>query len=216
MRCLLGRSEVWVAPKAMSEIVNYSSIVDPLDVFERWQAEWVASGAPYPEAMTLATVSEDGAPRARTVLFRGRAGRHIQFFTNYESRKGRDLAANPTACLLFHFTNVARQVTISGPVEKVSREVSEAYFATRPRESQLGAWASSQSQRIGSRAELLERLRAVEERFAGQRVPCPPHWGGFQVRADRVELWQGMPGRLHDRAEFLFQGERYEMHLLCP
>lgn len=200
----------------MSETVNYSSIADPLDVFERWQAEWVAFGAAQPEAMTLATVSEDGAPRARTVLYRGRVGRQIQFFTNYESRKGQDLLAHPKACLLFHFTNVARQVTIAGPVEKVSREASEAYFATRPRESQLGAWASSQSQRIGSRAELLERLHEVEQRFAGHEVPCPPHWGGFVVRADRVELWQGMPGRLHDRAEFLFQGDRYEMHLLCP
>lgn len=200
----------------MSELVDYSLVRDPLDVFERWQSDFRASGAPQPEAMTLATMSSSGVPRARTVLYRGRGDRAVHFFTNYESNKGRDLDAHPLACLLFHFASLERQVTIAGPVHKVSRAVSEAYFATRPRESQLGAWASSQSRPIGARTELLERYRQIEERFQGEAVPCPPHWGGFAVQADRVELWQGMPGRLHDRAEFLWAEDRYEMRLLCP
>lgn len=200
----------------MSAPIDYSLVRDPLDVFEAWQTEWQATGAAQPEAMTLATVTPRGAPRARTVLYRGRFDRSVRFFTNYESNKGTDLDASPLACLLFHFSTLARQVAISGAVEKVTREVSETYFATRPRESQLGAWASAQSRPIESRAALLERYRDMEARFHGVEVPCPPHWGGFAVRADRVELWQGMPGRLHDRAEFLWADGQYEMTLLCP
>lgn len=200
----------------MSEPIDYSLVRDPLDVFEHWQAEWRVSGAPQPEAMTLATVDASGAPRARTVLYRGRTDRSVQFFTNYESNKGLDLERNPVACLLFHFASFERQVTIAGPVQKVDRAVSEAYFATRPRDSQLGAWASAQSRALESRVALIEQFRAVEARFHGVPVPCPPHWGGFSVLAERVELWQGMPGRLHDRAEFRWADGRYAMTLLCP
>ncbi len=198
---------------------------DPLDVIDAWIAEAGSLGLPLPESMTLATVSEEGAPSARVVLYKGRSGASAQsggpgdglrFFTNYESRKGRELEKLPRAALVFHWASLQRQVRVEGAVEKVSAEESDAYFATRPRESQLGAWASPQSESIESREALEEGFDEVVQRFEGQPVPRPPHWGGYRVIAERVELWIGRGGRLHDRYLFVKTRSGWQRSLLAP
>jgi pyridoxamine 5'-phosphate oxidase len=171
---------------------------DPLVLFGSWLAEAAAHVAE-PEAMTLATVDALGHPRARMVLLRGATGEGFRFFTHLEGAKGRELARTPWAALVFHWPSLSRQVRVEGPVQRLERAAAEAYFRTRPRESQLGAWASPQSEAIPDRAWLEERLAEVERRFAGQDVPCPPHWGGYQVVPLSIEFWQGRRGRLHDR-----------------
>ncbi|HNQ73922.1 MAG TPA: pyridoxamine 5'-phosphate oxidase [Verrucomicrobiota bacterium] len=149
-------------------------------------------------AMTLATVGADGHPSSRTVLLKGIDERGFIFFTNYTSRKGTELESNPHAALTFYWPEFERQVCVAGKVSKVSREESEAYFKSRPRDSQLGAWASAQSHEVASRAELEARWEAVARQYPGE-VPLPPFWGGFALRVERIEFWQGRPGRLHDR-----------------
>lgn len=197
--------------------MDFSSVQDPLTLLEEWRQHAEKKGAPLVEAMTLATSSPDGRPSARTVLWKGRAGRALHFFTNYESRKGRELAANPFAAAVFHFPLDQRQFIVEGPVLRLPRGQSEAYFATRPRASQLAAWASAQSRPIASREELENRLHEVEARFLEREVPCPPHWGGFALNAERVEVWVGMPGRLHHRAEFTAtSSSAWKIQLLCP
>lgn len=155
-----------------------------------------------PNAVQLATADASGRPSVRTVLAKAIDERGIVFYTNYESAKARDLAANPYASAVFVWLAHERQVRLSGPVAKVSREETEAYFAHRPRESQLGAWASPQSQVVASRAELDEREGEVAGRFADAEVPAPPHWGGYLLHPDTVEFWQGRTGRMHDRIRF--------------
>ncbi len=194
---------------------------DPFAQFARWFADAEAARVSQPEAMTLATVDPDGVPDARTVLLRAvRSPPHedagFHFFTNYLSSKGRQLDASGAACLLFHWEPMARQVRIRGPVRRLSAEASDAYFATRPRGSQLGAWASPQSSPIGSRAELDARVAEVEARFAGQPVPRPPHWGGFVVAPRTVEFWQGRTFRLHDRFVFTADGPGWRLARLAP
>jgi pyridoxamine 5'-phosphate oxidase len=176
---------------------------DPLAVLNTWHAEAVGRAAPMPDAMTLATATRDGRPSARIVLFKGILRDAVFFVTNYQSRKARELADNPRAALVMHFALVERQVRIEGRVERASVAESEAYFQTRPRGSQLGAWASPQSQPIASRAELEASASAVETRFAGRAVTRPEFWGGFLVFPESVELWLGRPDRLHDR--FLYR-----------
>jgi pyridoxamine 5'-phosphate oxidase len=173
-----------------------------LDQFATWFADAVEAGLPEPNAMLLATASADGRPSARTVLLKGYDARGFQFYTNYESRKGRDLAGNPRATLVFPWYHLHRQVIVSGAVAKVSREETEEYFAVRPRGAQLGAWASPQSAVIDSRAELEGRWAAAGERFGDGPVEAPPHWGGYLVAPDEVEFWQGRASRLHDRLRF--------------
>lgn len=152
-----------------------------------------------PEALTLASVAKDGTPDARTVLLKGVTGGGFVFFTNYESRKARELDAAPSAALIFYWRGPERQVRVLGRVERVSADESDEYFASRPRESQIGAWASDQSREIPDRAWLENRFREFETKFAGQTVPRPPHWGGYRVVPLEIEFWQGQPGRLHDR-----------------
>lgn len=176
---------------------------NPILLLESWIAEAARMGQPLPEAMTLATVGVDGRPSARVVLYKGLSQGGLRFFTNYTSRKARDLEAVSYAALVFHWSVLQRQVRVEGRVEKISAEESDAYFATRPRESQLGAWASPQSAIVGSRKQLEASLEDYTARFAGQPVPRPPHWGGYRVMPERVELWVGQGGRLHDR--FLFE-----------
>ncbi|GAA3449865.1 pyridoxamine 5'-phosphate oxidase [Dactylosporangium matsuzakiense] len=178
-----------------------------LDQFATWFGDAMDAGLPEPNAMLLATASADGRPSARTVLLKGYDQRGFTFFTNYESRKGGDLAGNPRATLVFPWYHLKRQVIASGSVTKVSREETAEYFAVRPRGAQLGAWASPQSSVIGSRADLEQRLAEAERRFGDGAIEPPPHWGGFRVEPDEVEFWQGRQNRLHDRLRYTADGK---------
>jgi pyridoxamine 5'-phosphate oxidase len=175
--------------------------------FGRWLDETVAVGLPEPNAMVLATADGTGLPSCRTVLLKGYDERGFVFFTNYESRKGGDLAANPNASLVFPWFAIFRQVIVTGSVERTSRAETEEYFATRPRGAQLGAWASPQSRPLSGRAELEAAWGAAEDRFGSGEVPPPPHWGGLRVRPATVEFWQGRTSRLHDRLRFRLAGD---------
>jgi pyridoxamine 5'-phosphate oxidase len=171
-----------------------------LEQFATWFADAVEAGLPEPNAMLLATADGTGRPSARTVRLKGSDQRGFTFFSNYESRKGRDLAANPRAGLVFPWYPLHRQVIVNGSVERVSREETEEYFAVRPHGAQVGAWASPQSRVIGSRDELHALVEDVEARPGP--LTAPPHWGGFRVSPDEVEFWQGRESRLHDRLRF--------------
>jgi pyridoxamine 5'-phosphate oxidase len=187
----------------MDALTEDDLLPDPIALVRRWFADAQAAGVEQHDAMTLATVAPDGRPSARVVLLRGIDQRGFAFFTNYESRKGRELDANPYAALALLWSPLQRQVRISGRVERMSAEESDAYFATRPRGSQLGAWASRQSRPLPDRAELEARWAALDARYAGLAVPRPPHWGGYRVDPDEIELWQGRANRLHDRFRYV-------------
>ena len=180
---------------------------DPLAQFRAWLEAAEAAGVRMPNAMTLATASLDGRPSARSVLLRGLDERGFVFFTNYESRKGRQLSENPHAALVFLWKDLERQVCVTGTVERTSREESEAYFRTRPRDARLGAWASRQSAVIGSRTELEARFEELARRYPGEDVQLPPFWGGFRLFPDTIEFWQGRRHRLHDRFRYSRQPE---------
>ena len=175
---------------------------DPIVQFRSWYEQAVSAGLPLPEAMTLATATSAGKPSARLVLLRGYDERGFVFYTNYESRKARELAANPQAALVFYWQPLDRQVRIEGRVDPVSAEQSDAYFKGRPRDSQLGAWASPQSQVIAGRETLERRLEEVQASHAAGEVPRPPHWGGLRVVPEVIEFWQARAGRLHDRLRY--------------
>lgn len=188
---------------------------DPLRQFERWFAAAREAGLPVPEAMALATATPDGRPSARMVLLKGADERGFAFHTNYESRKGGELAANPRAALLFHWQPLGRQVRVEGAVERLSVAESEAYFRTRPLGSRLAAWASPQSRPLADRAEL-ERLYAeAVERF-GEDVPLPPSWGGLRLLPDAYEFWQHGDDRLHDRIRYERDGSGWSRTRLAP
>jgi pyridoxamine 5'-phosphate oxidase len=175
-----------------------ASAADPMRQFEHWLQQALEARLPEPNAMTLATVGEDGQPSTRVVLIKGFDARGIVWYSNYESRKGRELAAHPLAALQFHWVELERVVRIEGRVEKTSAEEADAYFASRPLDSRIGAWASPQSQVIASRAVLVANVA----RYAAQFVlnpPRPPHWGGYRLLPERWEFWQGRKSRLHDR-----------------
>jgi pyridoxamine 5'-phosphate oxidase len=174
---------------------------DPLVQLERWLAEAAAAGMIEPGAMTLATVADDGRPSARIVLFKGIVDGGLSFYTNYEGRKGRELARDPRAALVFWWDRLERQVRVEGRVEKLAPAQSRAYFQQRPRASQLGALASRQSQPVASRAELDARLESLTREHEGRDVPCPPHWGGYRLVPERFEFWLGRRNRMHDRLE---------------
>lgn len=175
---------------------------NPFKQFEAWYSEVLNSGIKEPTTVTLATASKDGIPSARTVLLKGFDETGFLFFTNYESRKGKNLIENPLAELLFYWMNLERQVRISGKVEKTSRGVSEEYFRSRPLKSRIGAWASKQSSEIPNREYLEKEFAEFEKKF-GNDVPLPPNWGGFKLIPEQFEFWQGRESRLHDRICYL-------------
>jgi pyridoxamine 5'-phosphate oxidase len=186
--------------RAMSgELTEADLLPDPIALVRRWCAEAQAAELPQADAMTLATATPDGRPSARVVLLKGIDARGFAFYTNYESRKARELDANPRAALAMLWIQLQRQVRVTGSVVRLGAEESDAYFATRPRGSQIGAWASQQSRPLADRAELDERWAALDARYGGAVVPRPPHWGGYRVEPDEIEVWQGRANRLHDR-----------------
>ncbi|HEU6449602.1 MAG TPA: pyridoxamine 5'-phosphate oxidase [Verrucomicrobiae bacterium] len=212
---------------------------NPLALFERWFAEAAAQTSPSyfrrigislfklwhailghapadVNAMVLATVDKNGIPSSRTVLLKGVDSRGFVFFTNYDSRKGRELSENPNASLTFYWPELERQVCVAGTVEKISRAESESYFKSRPRGSQLSAWASNQSAAVADRAALEARWHEIERKFPAE-IPLPPNWGGFVLKPQRMEFWQGRPNRLHDRFQFTFQIDgSWKLERLAP
>ena len=190
---------------------------DPVAMFRRWLADTVAAGIHEPNAMVVATVDAGGRPSTRMVLLKELDHRGFVFFTNYESRKAEEIAANPAVALLFPWQDLQRQVRVEGTATRVSHAESEAYFATRPRESQLGAWASPQSRVVASRSALDERYGGVLAQFADlDAVPLPPHWGGFRVAPEVVEFWQGRRGRMHDRLVYRRTDAGWRVDRLAP
>jgi pyridoxamine 5'-phosphate oxidase len=189
---------------------------DPIAFFRRWFDEAKAAGIYLPESMAVATVGPDGQPSARMMLLKQVDARGFVFYTNYESRKGRELAANPRAALVFHWAVLERQVRVEGTVEKLSLAESEAYFRSRPRGSRLGAWASRQSAPLASRAELDQRFRDFEAQFAGRGIPLPPFWGGFRLEPLVIEFWQGRLNRLHDRLRYTRKDGGWVVERLYP
>jgi pyridoxamine 5'-phosphate oxidase len=189
----------------------------PADQFRSWFADAREAEIPLAEAMTLATASPGGAPSARIVLLKGldESGGFL-FFTNYDSRKGRELAENPRAALVFHWQPLGRQVRIEGRVERVSPAESEAYFRTRPRDSRIGAWASPQSEPIDGREVLARRVEELERQYPTDDVPLPPFWGGYRLEPDAVEFWQHRESRLHDRLRYLRAGDGWTVERLAP
>jgi pyridoxamine 5'-phosphate oxidase len=189
---------------------------DPVARFDAWFAEARAAGVRMPEAMTLATATPDGAPSARIVLMKGHDAAGFVFFTDRRSHKGSDLAANPRAALVFHWDPLGRQVRAEGAVTQVGDAESQAYYGSRPRGSQIGAWASHQSAVIDSRAVLEAQVAAVEGRFAGVDPPLPPHWGGYRVTPERYEFWTHDDARLHHRDVYRRSGDAWVRELLSP
>jgi len=189
---------------------------DPDALFEAWLAEASTLEPNDPTAMTLATVGRDGQPSARMVLLKGHDARGFVFYTNQQSRKAGDLAVHCQAALLFHWKSLRRQVRIEGPVTHVTDAESDAYFASRARASQLGAWASDQSRPLDARETFEARYAAIEHHYAGQDIPRPPHWGGYRVRAERIEFWQDRAHRLHERRLFIRDHNGWTEGLLYP
>lgn len=189
---------------------------DPLAQFRRWFDDARRAKLLEPNAMTLATATPDGSPSARVVLLKGADELGFAFYTDYRSQKGRELEHNPRAALVFYWGELERQVRITGTVSRVAREESDAYFRTRPRGSRLGAWASEQSAVLPGRAALEARIRELAARHPDDDVPLPPHWGGYRVRPETIEFWQGRENRLHDRVRYVRDGGGWRIQRLSP
>jgi len=201
---LAGLSEGDLEPNALGQ-------------FQEWFQETLQAGVVEPNAAVLATADASGTPSARLILVKGIDDRGFSFFTNYESRKGRELAQNPKAALVFPWIELERQVCITGSISRLSREEAAAYFKVRPRGSRLSAWASKQSQVIRSRAELEERVKQLERQYPGEEIPLPPNWGGYLLAPREIEFWQGRPNRLHDRLRYARQPDNtWRIERLSP
>lgn len=198
-----------------AELSEQASHADPLRQFDQWLQEAIQGQVPEPNAMTLATVGGNLRPSTRVVLIKGCDERGIVFFTNYDSRKGIELAGNPFAALQFHWVELERVVRIEGAVEKTSAEESDAYFASRPLDSRIGAWASPQSQVISGRSVLVANAAKFGARFMLQ-PPRPPHWGGYRLVPDEWQFWQGRPSRLHDRLRYALRDGAWVRERLAP
>lgn len=205
----LGKGVIQGIPEAAADR-------DPIELFKDWFAAARESGVFMPEAMALATASPGGEPSVRMVLLKTVDERGFVFYTNYASRKAEELEANPRASVCFHWAVLERQVRVEGPVERVSHEESFAYYSSRARGSRIGAWASHQSRPLASREELEERVRRYDREYPGEDVPLPPFWGGYLLRPDVVEFWQGKANRLHDRLVFRRARDRWETVRLNP
>jgi len=201
---------------SLKELSESTVFLDPTKQFSIWMNEAIKSDLLEPNAMILATASKEGIPSARTVLLKGFDKRGFVFYTNYESSKSKNLGENPIASLLFFWVELERQVRITGKVEKVSQADSEAYFISRPRESQLGAWASKQSSVITSREVLEKKFEGMKEKFEGKEIPLPPFWGGYRVIPQRIEFWQGRENRLHDRISYTLHAGKWKIERLSP
>lgn len=201
----------------MEVLEEHQVAADPVEQFERWWDNAINSGIDEINAMTLATVNENGLPDARVVLLKGYSQEGFVFFTNYQSSKGRQLDAHPYACLVFYWKELERQIRIEGRVSRIPEKDSDVYFASRPEGSRIGAWASPQSEVIPDR-QFLERLETdASYRFQGKIIERPPHWGGYCLKPDRVEFWQGRPSRLHDRIRYsLLQTGLWKIERLAP
>jgi len=221
-RNILGKSEDQVDIANLRK--NYTSgglveddlLYDPVEFFKTWLNQAIDSEVPEPNAMSLATVSESGKPENRIVLLKGVGNRSIQFYTNYNSRKGKALEVNPSVAVNFWWAELERQVRMQGDVVKLSRKESDEYFQSRPRESQLGAWASEQSSEITDRAELSRSFEAVKKRFGKDPIPTPGFWGGYNITLNEIEFWQGRPGRLHDRILYMYGDGSWTFKRLQP
>jgi pyridoxamine 5'-phosphate oxidase len=199
----------------VTELREEDAGLDPFALFRRWFAEAVSANLALPEAMTLATATSNGVPSARVVLLRGFDEAGFVFFTNYQSRKGRELAENPRASLLVHWPELGRQLRIEGGVERVSAEESDSYFRTRPRGNQLAAWISPQSEVISDRQTLLDKVQQLAMQYPGD-VPRPPFWGGYRVRPQVIEFWQTRENRLHDRLRYRQTSAGWVRERLAP
>ena len=199
-----------------SELTERSVSADPFEQFAKWMDEVLISEVPEPTATMLSTVSPEGRPSSRVVLLKGFDHDGFVFFTNYKSRKGRELANNPNAVLHFFWPELERQVNVSGLASMVSAEESDEYFQTRPFASRVGAWASKQSEPIASRMVLIKRVAGLVVKYAGGNVPRPPHWGGYRLVPDRFEFWQGRESRLHDRICYDHVDGRWNLSRLSP
>ncbi len=198
------------------ELLESEVCDDPIDQFVKWFEQALSADLLDVNAMTLSTATNDGRPSSRIVLLKGVDEQGFRFYTNYNSRKGRELDENPQAALCFYWAALERQVRIEGTVQKVSKEDSENYFRQRPRLSQIGAWASQQSTEVDSRDALVAKFKEIEQRFKDQEVPLPEFWGGYLLQPNRIEFWQGRKGRMHDRICYNKEGDHWSKSRLAP